>query len=118
MRINEEIQTTEVIKQILGRNLEYFDYKARDKNYWQRYFGDSSLISDSEVFKNEVGGYIQDLTKFCATMDGYPPTQEKLQILTNVQFGIIVLEDFVKRLKSIEDPNSNNVSVETISDAI
>ena len=111
------MKTNEIIKEILGRELEYFDYKSRDRGYWQRYFNDAKLIADSEVFQNELNAYIRDLTKFCATMNGYPPTQEKLQILTNVQFGIVVLEDFVKRLGSIEDPRDSN-SVEDINEAI
>ena len=98
------MKTSEVIREILSRDLEYFDYKVQGKSYWQRYYNDAKLISESEVFTNELNFYIKDLTKFCATMEGYPPTQEKLQILTNVQFGIVVLEDFVKRLNSIENP--------------
>ena len=110
-----EIQ--KVIEKILSRPLVYFDYKSRDKGYWQRYFNDAKLISDSDVFNNEITHYINDLTKFCATMEGYPPTQEKLQILTNVQFGLVVLEDFVKRLKSIENP-SQTQTMEEINEPI
>ena len=112
------MKLNEAIKGILGRELDYFDYKSRDKGYWQRYYNDAKLIVESDVFQNEIAFYIKDLTKFCATMEGYPPTQEKLQILTNVQFGIVVLEDFVKRLKSIENPSDNNPSIENINEAI
>ena len=108
----------EAIKSILGRDLSYFDYKSRDKGYWQRYYNDAKLIVESDVFTNEVNSYIKDLTKFCATMEGYPPTQEKLQVLTNVQFGIVVLEDFVKRLNSIENPRDNSLSIDNINEAI
>ena len=111
------MKTNEIIHEILGRELSYFDYKSRDKGYWQRYFNDAKLIVESDVFQNELSNYVNDLTKFCATMQGYPPTQEKLQILTNVQFGIVVLEDFVNRLKAIEDPRKTETR-ETINEAI
>ena len=94
----------ETIKKIIGREISWFDYKKLDKKSWEIYFNDAKLIRENSTFINELDHYIADLIKYCATMNGIPLSNEKLIILTNVQFGIVALETLRERLKSIEDP--------------
>src|SRR3990167_10916048 len=100
---------TETIKQIICGDLSWFDYQKLERGEWSRYAEDAQLISQNDTFKNELNHYIADLTKFCATMNGTPLNQDKLIILTNVQFGIVVLETFKRRLESIISPKGKDV---------
>lgn len=103
------MELNEIIKQILGKDISWFDYSKLERGEWSRYAEDARLISGNETFKNELNHYIADLTKFCATMNGTPLSQDKLIILTNVQFGIVVLETFKKRLETIINPKDSEV---------
>src|SRR3990167_10014172 len=99
----------EAVKQVMGQDLSWFDYTKLEQGEWSRYAEDADLISKNDTFKNELNHYIADLTKFCATMNGTPLNQDKLIILTNVQFGIVVLETFKRRLESIISPKGKDV---------
>jgi len=100
------IEAIKTIEKILGRGIEWFNYRT-DKSLWSRYFAEADQIANSETFNNELNHYIADLVKFCATLEGTPLSSDKLIMLTNVQFGIVVLESFRERLKHVEDPNKS-----------
>lgn len=99
-----KINPSKVIEDIIGRGVDWFDVTKLDKGSWRNYFNDAQFVSKSEVFNNELNHYLADLIKLCATMDGMPISTDKLIMLTNVQFGIVVLETFKQRLADIEDP--------------
>ncbi len=101
-----KIDPTKVIEEIIGRGIEFFDYRKMDKGLHKQYKADAEMILKSEVFTNELNHYIADLVKFCATLQGTPLNSDRLITLTNVQFGIVVLETLRDRLKAIEEPTN------------
>ena len=103
------------IESILKRGIDWYDYKKLDAAQWNAYYNDTQFISQNQTFNNELNHYITDLVKFCATLEGTPLSSDKLIQLTNVQFGIVVLETFKKRLEEIENPSKQKLKEEPFS---
>lgn len=96
-----------VLEQVIERGLDWYDYEKLDKAHQQIYFSDANQIINNSTFNNELNHYMADLIKECATMEGTPLGTDKLIKLTNIQFGIVVLETLKERLGSIKDPKEN-----------
>lgn len=93
------IDPKEVIKEIIGRGVEWFDYKSKGQNLWQSYFAEANQIVNSEVFNNEIQHYITDLMKFMSY------EANSFDQILHTRTAIIVLESLKERLKSIENPH-------------
>lgn len=88
-----------VIEEVIGRGIEWFDYQAKDKAFWNAYFSEANQIVNSEVFNNEIHKFVEDLMKFMAY-----EAKDFDQIL-HTRTAIVTLETFKQRLKSVENPN-------------
>lgn len=101
--------TNKVIKEIIGRGVEFFDYTKLDKGAWRSYYNDAKSIAANEVFNNEIRHYITDLLKFI----GYE-SQNFEQVL-HTRTAIVTLETLRDRLESIENPDTNKVREDEFS---
>lgn len=100
-----------VIEDIIGRKIDWFDYKKLDQGARSNYKNDADFIRQNETFNNEISHYITDLMKFMA----YEATNFE-QIL-HTRTSIVTLETFRQRLENIEDPKSNK-SNENLNETI
>lgn len=98
------INSEQVIKQLIGRGIEWFDYHKLDKAKQQEYKTDANFIVNSEIFLNELNHYITDLIKFIAY-----ESNDFNQVL-HTRTSIVALETFKQRLQNIEDPKKDETS--------
>ena len=101
----------QVIKEIIGRDIDWFKYQDLDTPAWSRYHAEAKQISESKTFNNELKHYITDLVKFITY-----EAKDFEQVL-HTRTSIVVLETFKNRLKSIESPNKPKTT-EGINEAI
>ena len=94
------------VEEVIGRGLSWFNYEKSGQ--WQEYFNDAQYIINNETFNNELLHYNAELVKQCATMDGLPVSTDKLIKLTNLQFGLVVLETLKDRFESVKNPKTKN----------
>lgn len=90
------------ISNILGHNIEWYDYQKMDSGNRITYYNTAQTITNSDVFQNELKHYIADLVHYCATLSGN--ADEKIRKLEATQASIVALETFRERLESIENP--------------
>lgn len=93
-----------VIKELLGRGIEFYDYRKLDKGSWRTYHNDAQLIANNETFTNELKHYITDLVKFLAY------EADTLDKVLHTRTAIVALETFKDRLLQIEDPTTRNTN--------
>lgn len=98
------------LNDILGRDLEYFDYKE-NKSIWSAYFADAQAISKNSTFLNEINHFRRIL------MEEAVFKTESFEQLMHVRTAIITLETLLQRLQQIEDPNVVKTT-KTINEAI
>ena len=112
MSDKKQVIAEEVLKQIIGRGVDWFDYRNhKDESFHRSYFNEANYISKSEIFNNEIKHYITDLMKFITY-----EAKDFDQVL-HTRTAIITLETFKERLKSIENPNKT-ITVEDIHGAV
>ena len=105
------MKAVEIIKEIIGRGIEWYDYRKLDKGVWREYKNNAHWIAKNETFNNEISHYIADLMKFMSY-----ESKDFDQVL-HTRTAIIVLETLRERLSSIEDPDINKTK-ENIHEAI
>ena len=105
------IEFKRYLNDILGKDLEYFDYKE-NRSLWETYYADAQHISKNETFLNELNRYRRVL------MEEATFRVENFEQLMHVRTAIITLETFLQRLQQVEDPNQPGQSKEEINKAI
>lgn len=97
------------ISNIIGRGIEWFDYKKLDQGQKMIYYADCQNIVNSETFTNELNHYITDLVKFNAN------EAKDFDAVMNIRASIVALETFKERLSKIENPNKINIDLDKFS---
>ena len=91
-------KSEEVVKEIIGRDIDWYDPGKLDKGRQAEYYGDAKHIVESDVFNNEMKHYIADMMKFITY-----ESKNHDQTL-HARSLIVGLETFKMRLKTIEQP--------------
>ena len=99
------------LEDILGHELEYFDYKE-NKSIWSTYYADAQAIVNNSTFLNEVNHYRRIL------MEEAVFKTENFEQLAHVRTAIITLELLVQRLRDVENPNKEPPKTENIYEGI
>lgn len=107
----KKVKAEEVIKGILGRGVEWYDYHKLAPDKKRLYYGEAQKILRSEVFVNEVNAFIADLVRTIA----YESTNHEMTAA--LRFSINGVQTLRERLESIEDP-SKEIAVEDLNSAI
>lgn len=106
----KDIEYKKYLEDILGHDLEYFDYKE-NRSVWSSYHADAQAIVTNSTFLNEINHYRRIL------MEEATFKVEDFDKLMHVRTAIVTLETLLERLKSIEDPRVE-ITKENINDAI
>lgn len=101
----------EVIKEIMGRGIEWFDYQKLSSDKKRLYYQESQRLLRSDVLVNEVNAYITDLVKEIAY------NSEDFKKVENLRYSINGVKALLERLESINNPDKS-VSTDNLDEAI
>jgi hypothetical protein len=96
--MNNNKKANEVIKEILGRDIEWYDYQKLKSDARVAYYNEAQKMLRGEVFNNEIKSFVTDLMKEIAM------NSENFDKVIALRFSINALEAFRERLEMISDP--------------
>ena len=99
------------LEKVLGQRLSFFDYHKLDQGRQQEYFNDAQYIIKNETFLNEINHLISTIVQNTVI------NAENFEQVQNARTSILILEQFIRNLESIEDPRKET-SKDEIYDAI
>ena len=99
MEDKKKLDVSKYLEQVMAKEPEWYDYTKTDRGSWQEYYNDAQNILKSGVFNNEMNCLISNIIKN-TTM--YSENFDQVQ---HARTAILQLEEFRKRLESIENPN-------------
>jgi hypothetical protein len=103
----------QVIKNIIGREIGWYDYQKLDFGGQQGYYQNAQSLLNNEVLNNEVQRFIADQIKFI----GYE-TDDFSKIM-NVRSGIVAVETLMDRIKNISGPKiDKEIDIDKSTEAI
>jgi len=107
-----ELSATHTIEKLLDRKISWYNYRELDNNKRKEYYFNAQAILDNEVFKNEMQHIISDTIKHIAKRSkNHEETQGN-------RMSINGLEVFRERLKSIENPVTDNKTKDNLHNVI
>lgn len=101
----------EVIKDLMGRGIEWYDYHKLPSDRKKLYYGEAQRLLRSDVLINEANSFITDLVKEIAY------NSEDFKKVENLRYTINGVKALLERLEMIEDPNKY-VSTDELDNAI
>jgi hypothetical protein len=102
----------DLIRDLLGRGIDWYDYKAMDEAGWLAYYSNAQALLKNEVFTNELDRFIADCLKNIA----YETTN--FNQVMNIRTGIVFLETLRDRIRGIENPRRPESTEENLNSAI
>ena len=101
----KRISPETVVNEILGRGIDWYDYKdlgfAEQISYWN----DTQSLIKNNVLMNEYG-------HFLATMIKEMAKDMNVEQLKYARFGIVTMEAFLEHLKQINNPDKMETTKE------
>ena len=104
---NPPVTLFDVLKQILGQDLSWFDYNELGKTEMEKYFLSSQRILNEPIFQNEMNFLKsnwgkQSLLEACSL-----PKKQIAEHVQKMSWMILGIEMLKQRLESIQNPHSN-----------
>ncbi len=97
------------IRQMMKRDILWYDYGKLDKTSQMLYYADCQNIVKGETFNNELNHLIADFIKFNAN-----ESKDFGQVM-NIRAGIVALETLKERFEKIENPNKAKEEIDPFS---
>lgn len=110
LELKKTVDVKDIVKQILGRDIEWFDYNSFSKADKEAYSNDAKLILNSRVWNNETKRCITDIIQEIAKESD---TQQMTENLRYQMIGIESLRDrfeIIATLKGKEEVTKDNVT--------
>ena len=110
----EESSTPErVIMDILGEKLKWFDPKGMGKEEQREYYADAHNLLRSEVFKNEINGYVKQL------VEGIAKGSKNFEEVVALRYSINGVQALKERIQMIGNPDAiKGPTTDNINDAL
>ena len=109
MRLSEEyakkLKAEEVMMMVLGRGINWYDYKELGFADHVAYWNDVQSILKNNALMNEYNHFVAELIKEMAK-------DMNIEQIKYARFGVVALESFLQHLKEINNPDTNETTNE------
>ena len=103
----------DVIEKILGEKLKWFDPKAMGKEEQREYYADAHNLLRSDVFKNEINGYVKQL------VEGIAKGSKNFEEVVALRYSINGVQALKERIQMIGNPDAiKGPTTDNINDAL
>ena len=111
--LREKSTPEAVIEEILGEKLEWFNPKAMGKEEQREYYADAHNLLRSEVFKNEINGYVKQL------VEGIAKGSKNFEEVVALRYSINGVQALKERIQMIGNPDAiKGPTTDNINDAL
>lgn len=94
-------KANDVIKDILGKGIDWYDYHKLSSDKKRLYYQEAQKLLRSDVLINEANAYITDLVKEIAY------NSDSFDKVVALRYSINGVKALLERIESIEDPNKD-----------
>jgi len=111
--LREKSTPEAVIEEILGEKLKWFDPKGMGKEEQREYYADAHNLLRSEVFKNEINGYVKQL------VEGIAKGSKNFEEVVALRYSINGVQALKERIQMIGNPDAiKGPTTDNINDAL
>lgn len=111
--LREKSTPEAVIEEILGEKLKWFDPKGMGKEEQREYYADAHNLLRSEVFKNEIAGYVKQL------VEGIAKGSKNFEEVVALRYSINGVQALKERIQMIGNPDAiKGPTTDNINDAL
>lgn len=98
-----------VIKDILGRSIEWFDYEDKSEAYQKEYYESAQDLLRNPVFLNEFNSFVVDLTKaVLSETDDEKLLKGDAEKVLLIKYSLNGIKAFKERIESIKVPEEKH----------